>query len=46
MKSLLSEERKLARWASKQRTDYKLGKLKQWQIEKLESLPGWSWNEN
>ena len=36
-------EYRLGEWQSDQRTLYHLGFLEQWKIEKLESLPGWTW---
>ena len=33
----------LQRWTTKQRTQYKTGKMNRERIEKLESLPGWEW---
>jgi len=34
----------LGMWASRQRTIYKKAQLHEWQIEKLASLSGWTWN--
>jgi len=34
---------RLAHWLTKQRTEYKRGRLQEHRVRKLESLPGWSW---
>lgn len=40
-------ERKFAgSWVLRQRTMYRLGKLSQRQIDKLEQIPGWTWVQN
>jgi len=38
-----SEEQKLYDWMTEQKEKYKLGLLTEEQIEKLESLPNWTW---
>ena len=35
---------KLGEWASNQRRAFELGRLERERIERLEALPGWSWN--
>lgn len=40
---MLNEE-KLYQWMQKQKEEYKKGNLTKEQIEKLESLPDWTWN--
>lgn len=37
------DEEKLYKWMMKQKEDYKKGNLTKEQIEKLESLPNWTW---
>lgn len=37
------EEAKLKHWIGNQRYKYKLGKLTEEQIERLESIPNWTW---
>ena len=41
--NLSDEELKLCLWIDEQKELYKIGKLNKDQIEKLESLPNWSW---
>jgi len=38
-------ENELYEWAEQQKKDYRLGRLTREQIDKLQSLPGWTWNE-
>ena len=38
------KRRELAQWIDEQRQAYKNGTLSQEQIEKLESVPGWTWD--
>jgi hypothetical protein len=35
--------RHLGQWRARQRAAYRRGQLAQWQIESLESIPGWAW---
>lgn len=37
------EEKELYNWMIKQKEEYKKGNLSKEQIEKLESLPNWTW---
>ena len=36
--------KRLAKWCDEQRVAYIRGELTQFQIEKLESIPGWTWD--
>ena len=39
----VDEEHELAMWIEEQMQAYRDGKLEQWQIDKLQSLPNWKW---
>lgn len=38
------KEAELAAWVEEQKQDYHAGRLSRYQIEKLEAIPGWSWD--
>ena len=41
--SLVHEGLSIGMWASRQRSKFKRGQLEQWQIDKLNLLPEWTW---